>query len=182
LAGYQEASHCFEEALAQAPDDVYIQDEYARLLFNLAYLRQEDSAWKETIQAYRRLLINPHKENLGPQPLMESAAFLAHAYTQAQQYDQAELTLGLLSAFNPDYWLVHYLQACLHSQRYQSRLSTGGSASDSRDLDLGLAALQRALKDADSNIRAEARRDPDLDCLRSQRPQAFEKLLKENQK
>lgn len=179
LAGYQQALTYFEEALAEAPDDVYIQDEYARLLFNRAYLLQHPSAWEETIQAYRRLLTNPKKEELGPQPLMESAAFLAHAYTQAQRYDQAELTLGLLSAFKPDYWLVHYLQACLHSQRQQ--MSPSNSPPD--DLEQGLLALRRALEhDTSADIRTEAKRDPDLTFLRKQRPLAFEKLLKENQR
>ncbi len=182
LAGYQSALTHFEEALVQAPEDVYIQDEYARLLFNRAYLLQQPAAWEGTIQAYRRLLTNPQKESLGPQPLMESAAFLAHAYTQAQHYDQAELTLGLLSAFNPDYWLVHYLEACLHSQRQQAA-DHAQTASDASDLERALLALARAFRhDSDAHIRSEAQRDPDLEFLRSQRPLAFEKLLKENQK
>lgn len=167
----EKGRRCFEEALAEMPDDVYMLDEYARLLFNRAYLRKESEAWQLTIQAYRRLLVSPLKHELGSQPLMESAAFLAHAYTQNQDYDGAELTLGLLSAFSPDYWLVHYLQACLHSCRF----ATLGHPSE---LDLALAALARALAaDNSGQAEAEARQDPDLSPLRRQRPAAWEALF-----
>lgn len=171
LKAFESARSYFEQALAESPDDAYILDEYARLLFNQAYLQQTDAAWQTTIQAYRRLLTHPAKASLGPQPLMESAAFLAHAYTQNHDYDQAELTLGLLSSFNPDYWLVHYLQACLHSQRH-------GRLGKPEDLDAGLKALELALaNDPHGHVRHEAAKDPDLAVLRSKRKSAFEKLL-----
>lgn len=161
----------FEAALTEAPDDVYILDELARLRFNLAYLLQTPPAWQVTIQTYRQLLTSPLKHNLGSQPLMESAAFLAHAYTKNQDFDQAELTLGLLSAFNPSFWLVHYLEACLYSQRYEKL----GQASD---LELSLAALERALNtEAHEQARAEALHDPDLSALRQHRKTELIKLL-----
>lgn len=161
----------FETALEAEPEDVYMQDEYARLLFNRAYLLQDDAAWGQTIQAYRSLLTSPHKQNLGAQPLMESAAFLAHAYTKRQAFDEAELTLGLLSAFNPNYWLVAYLEACLHSQRHVVDQKK-------EHLDQALCALKSALElDEHGQAHHEASHDPDLAELRQKRPKEVARLL-----
>lgn len=161
----------FVKALQLAPEDVYVLDELARLRFNQAYLRQSSEAWQKTIQTYRQLLTSPLKHNLGSQPLMESAAFLAHAYTKNKEFDQAELTLGLLSAFNPGYWLVHYLEACLHSQRFEVQ-------NNPMDLDSALAALTRAFaSEGHEQARAEALNDPDLQALRTVRQAEFTKLL-----
>ncbi len=168
---FNAAESNFEQALQLAPDDVYVLDELARLRFNQAYLLQSAEAWQITIQTYRQLLTSPLKHNLGSQPLMESAAFLAHAYTKNKEFDQAELTLGLLSAFNHSYWLVHYLEACLHSQRFEVQQS-------SLDLDLALAALARAFaSEGQEQARAEALHDPDLQALRTERQAEFVSLL-----
>ncbi|MEZ0373914.1 MAG: hypothetical protein ACAI44_32785, partial [Candidatus Sericytochromatia bacterium] len=128
------------------------------------------------IATYRRLLTSPHKLSLGSQQLMESAAFLAHAYTQNGSLDEAELTLGLLSSFNPDYWLVHYLETCLCSRRYE--LTPQGEY-----LDRGLDALERAIdRDTHGQARSEAAHDPDLKTLRNLRKAEFAKLLKKENK
>jgi hypothetical protein len=180
LAQFELAAHCFQEALQESPEDVYMLDELARLRFNQAYLLQEPAAWQETIQAYRQLLTSPLKHELGPQPLRESAAFLAHAYTQSQEFDQAELTLGLLSAFHPGFWLVDYLEACLYTQRAKAPPS---HVAQNHDLDLALAALERALKsEGAEQARAEALHDPDLALLRQLRKRELMKLLTPTQK
>jgi len=172
LTYFETARKQFEAALKLAPEDVYILDEYARLLFNRAYLLQQPAAWELTIQMYRKVLTCPNKHELGPQALMESAAFLAHAYTQNEAFAEAELTLGLLTSFNPDYWLLHYLQACLHSRRYSL-------SRDAQELDQALLALALALKqDQQGQAQAEAEQDPDLEPLRQARKTAFAKLLK----
>lgn len=174
LASYAKAEALFETARQLAPDDAYILDEFARLRFNQAYLAPSDAAWQATIAIYRQLLTTPHKLVLGAQQLMESAAFMAHAYTQSGALDQAELTLGLLSSFNSSYWLVHYLEACLHCRRYEIDPSA-------ESLSAGLAALARALaNDVHGAAHHEAAQDPDLVILRQQRPAEFAQLLKES--
>lgn len=175
LERYAQAIQSMEDALAKdtQPDgDVYILDEYARLLFNHAYLTQQTEHWEQTIQAYRRVLIHPRKQTLGVSALRESAAFLAHAYTQKKDFATAELTLGLLSAFQQDYWLVNYLQACLYTAMFQQ------SQQDSW-LDRALLSLAQATEQAFAQVQDEALHDPDLEPLRQQRPQAFRALFKE---
>lgn len=172
LASFAQAEALFDLALGEAPDDAYMLDELARLRFNIAYLQPSPEAWQAAISSYRRVLTSPNKLNLASQQLMESAAFLAHAYTQNQDFDAAELTLGLLSSFNPDYWLVHYLEACLCSQRHSH-------SSQMADLDRALAALERAFdRDTYDQAHHEAVQDPDLKTLRSLRKAEFAKLLK----
>lgn len=178
LKSFNAARELFEQALVESSDDPYMLDELARLCFNLAYLQRTPEAWQDTIVHYRRLMTSPLKYSLASQQLMESAAFLAHAYTQNGEYDQAQLTLGLLSAFKPEFWLVHYLEACMYSQR-SGTYPTDRDADVKSDLDLALAALERALAhDSHDQARAEAEHDPDLKALRSQRKAEFAKLLK----
>lgn len=176
LRHYAQAIETMEASLAKGVEpgsDVYILDEYARLLFNQAYLTQDPVHWEQTIQAYRRVLIHPHKTGLGVNALRESAAFLAHAYTQKQDFATAELTLGLLSAFQADYWLVSYLQACLYTAMYQSSQHAAW-------LDRALEALAQGLAQSPERVREEALHDPDLQGLREARAKDFNRLLKEN--
>ncbi|MBF2054150.1 MAG: tetratricopeptide repeat protein [Candidatus Sericytochromatia bacterium] len=172
LKAFETARGYFEEALKASPDDVYMMDEYARLLFNRAYLLQQPVAWELTIQMYRKVLTCSNKHELGPQPLRESAAFLAHAYTQSGALDEAELTLGLMTSFYPDYWLLHYLNACLQVRCFER-------SGETRLLDQALQALDQALQhDTQGQARSEAEHDPDLAVLRQQRQSAFAKVLK----
>lgn len=175
LEQYTQASTLMEQALSKDKSpagDVYILDEYARLLFNRAYLTQLAADWEQTIDAYRRVIIHPQKSELGVNALRESAAFLAHAYTQKQDFASAELTLGLLSAFQADYWLVNYLHACLYTALYRT-------SQEKTWLDRALQALSQALHQAFDTVAAEAAHDPDLEPLRQARPQDFRALLKE---
>lgn len=175
LEQYTQASTLMEQALSKDKSpagDVYILDEYARLLFNRAYLTQLAADWEQTIDAYRRVIIHPQKNELGVNALRESAAFLAHAYTQKQDFASAELTLGLLSAFQADYWLVNYLHACLYTALYRT-------SQENTWLDRALQALSQALHQAFDTVAAEAAHDPDLAPLRQARPQDFRALLKE---
>lgn len=175
LHHYAQAISAMEASLAKGAEpgsDVYILDEYARLLFNQAYLTQEPLHWEQTIQAYRRVLIHPHKTALGVNALRESAAFLGHAYTQKQDFATAELTLGLLSAFQADYWLVSYLQACLYTAMFQSSQHPSW-------LDRALEALAQSLEQSPDRVREEALHDPDLQGLRDARAKDFNRLLEE---
>lgn len=172
LGHYEHAIESMENSLARADSDIYVLDEYARLLFNRAYLTQESAHWEQTIQAYRRVLIDPKKAALGVSALRESAAFLAHAYTQNQDFATAELTLGLLSAFQADYWLVNYLQACLYTAMFKS-------SQHDPWLDRALQALAESLKQSPDRVREEALHDSDLQLLRECRAKDFNRLLKE---
>lgn len=175
LRHYAQAIETMEVSLtklAEPDSDIYILDEYARLLFNRAYLTQESVHWEQTIQAYRHVLIHPQKTALGVNALRESAAFLAHAYTQKQDFATAELTLGLLSAFQADYWLVNYLQACLYTAMFQF-------LQQAPLLDRALQALSQGLEQSPDRVREEALSDPDLQILREIRAKDFNRLLKE---
>jgi hypothetical protein len=102
---------------------------------------------------------------------MESGAFLAHACTKSGRLEEAELILGLLESFNPDFWLLHYLLACFYClsavQRAEPDL-----------LQRALGALQRSLQCGDPALVArEALRDPDLKALREGRSREFARLF-----
>lgn len=179
LADFALAAEKFEMAMEMAPDDVFICDEYARLSFNQAFLLDEKTSqpyWERTIAHFKRVLISPEKQHLGQQTLMESGAFLAHAYTKSGRFAEAELTLGLLDSFNPGYWLVHYIEACFCSLVY---------AHDPQKswLDRGLKSLQAALAANGGNnpARAEALHDPDLEYLRKARKRDFARILNQGE-
>lgn len=179
LADFAQAAAKFEAAMEMAPEDVFICDEYARLSFNQAFLMDETSSqpyWERTIANFKRVLISSQKQRLGQQTLMESGAFLAHAYTKSGRFAEAELTLGLLDSFNPGYWLVHYIEACFCSLVY-------GHDPQKNWLDRGLMALQSALNANGGNnpARAEARHDPDLNHLRQARKRDFARILNQGE-
>lgn len=179
LADFSTAATEFETALQLAPQDVFIRDEYARLSFNQAYLLEGAEAmpyWERTIAQFKQVLISPHKQELSQHTLMESGAFLAHAYTKSQRFAEAELTLGLLESFNPNFWLIHYIQACFCSLRYAVQ-------PDKNLLTLGLEALQRAIDKASSHqVLTEAMHDPDLSALRTARPRDFKRIIQRGEK
>lgn len=179
LSDFSTAATQFEIALQLAPEDVFIRDEYARLSFNQAFLLESSEAvpyWERTIEQFRQVLISPHKQELSQQTLMESGAFLAHAYTKSNRFAEAELTLGLLESFNPSFWLVHYIQACFCSLRYAVQ-------PDKTLLIRGLEALQRSVQhDPGKQVLSEAIQDPDLQALRQARPRDFHRILKQGEK
>jgi transcriptional regulator with XRE-family HTH domain len=179
LTNFAQAAEKFEYALKLCPEDVFICDEYARLSFNQAFLLDEVESkryWERTIEGFKQVLISPDKQNLGQQTLLESGAFLAHAYAKSGRFDEAELTLGLLDSFNPGYWLTHYIEACFCSLHY-------GQDSQKKWLDRGLKALQTALKSNKGNnpTRSEARHDPDLNHLRNARKREFAQILNQGE-
>ncbi len=150
--------------------DAYVLDEYARLLFNRAYLTGETAHWEQTIAAYRQVLIHPEKSQLGVTALKESAAFLAHAYTKMSDFDAAELTLGLLSAFQQEDWLVNYLQACLYTAMAEHTPQNTDTL-----LERALTALRASHATHPERTRSEALHDPDLNYLR-QHKDLFEEI------
>ncbi|PIQ26574.1 hypothetical protein COW36_01590 [bacterium (Candidatus Blackallbacteria) CG17_big_fil_post_rev_8_21_14_2_50_48_46] len=175
LADFARAAEKFKLGLELAPDDVFMRDEQARLCFNQAFLMPPAEAepyWEQTIQNFKRVLTSPHKQELGQQTLMESGAFLAHAYTKSGRFEEAELTLGLLDSFNPGYWLVYYIQACFFSLYYAVK-------KDKNLLDRGLEALKKAFScdSGSAQARQEALHDPDLHPLRAARSREFARIL-----
>lgn len=147
------------EAAHLAPDDVYILDEYARVCFNLAQSLSGPAAiaaWRETIAAFRAVLALESKAQLGLPMLKEASLFLALAFAQAGEAEQASLSLQLISSFCPQDWLLNYISACCLCLR-ASGAETGWQAAAIRHLRI-------ALEDPDphNRTRAEAPHDQDL--------------------
>lgn len=170
----------FEAALRLAPDDIYILDEYARVQFNLAYLKEtvgECVDYSETIQSFKQVVYSGQKEKLSYHDMVESALFLVHAYVKAHQFEEAEHNINLIECCLPNYWLVHYLKACFFSLKYATTQVPAL-------LDEALKSLTRAAEIDDEHNRTltEAGMDPDLKILRNMRPLEFAKLLKLEEK
>lgn len=170
----------FEAALKLAPDDIYILDEYARVQFNLAYLKEsrgEAVDYSATIAAFKQVVYSSHKEKLSYHDMVESALFLVHAHVKARQFAEAEHNINLIECCLPNYWLVHYLKACFYSLKYSV-------TQDPLLLDEALKSLTRAaeIDDEHNRTRAEAVLDPDLKNLRNLRPLEFAQLLKLEEK
>lgn len=172
-----QAADALNEALQLDPEDIYVLDEQARVLFNLAYL--DESAGKSAdfaavVAAFERVITSDDKTRLNYSELIESSLFLVHAYVKHQDYAAAERHIHIIECCLPNYWLVHYIKACLYNRRYESE-------PDRRWLEKSLRSLERALSISDPGNRArqEAAHDPDLLILRQQEPDRFKKLLKQ---
>lgn len=171
----QQAASSLQEALQLAPDDIYIQDEYARVCFNQAYLQAaagQSADYAPVIAAFEEVVNSEQKYRLNYSDLLESTLFLIHAYAKAGDFAAAETRIHLVESCLPNYWMVHYIKACLCNLRY--------SADPQPEwIQRGLRALERALQipEASNRSRSEAPHDPDLEHLRQQAPSQFKKLL-----
>lgn len=175
-----QARDYFEAALQLAPDDIYILDEYARVQFNQAYLKDltgQKSDYASTIAAFQRVVHSPEKAKLSYHDLVESALFLVHAHAKNREFAEAEHNIHLIECCLPNYWLVHYLKACLFSLKY-------GHQPDETYLALALRSLNRAaeIDDEHNRTQTEAPVDPDLSHVRTHRAAEFAKLLKLEEK
>jgi len=170
------AAAALHKALKLAPDDIYILDEYARVSFNLAYLQASAghrASYAEAIQAFEAVVNSEEKARLNYTELLESTLFLVHAYAKDQNFVAAESRIHLVECCLPNYWMVHYVKACLYNLKY--------AADPNPDwIQRGLRSLERALKTPDKANRAreEAPHDPDLAHLRAQAPAYFKNVLK----
>lgn len=171
----------FAQALALDAEDVYTLDEYARTFFNLAYLDGETdpNLWKETIAAFEAVLYSDDKESLGYQNLLQSNAFLAHAYTKSGEIERASHHIHVVEACLPNFWLIHYIKACFYSRK----MSLVSDASQQQIFfhQKGLLALKKAcaISDNGNRARSEALLDPDLKVLRDYDAEAFAAVIKE---
>lgn len=171
-----QASDSLKEALQLDAEDIYVLDEYARVQFNLSYL--DESAQKKvnygsSIAAFEQVVHSEEKARLNYSELIESSLFLVHAYAKSQNFVAAEQHIHIIECCLPNYWLVHYIKACLYSLKF---------VTDRQEkwLELGFRALGRALaiQDKGNRSRDEALYDPDLVCLRQSAPERFNKMLK----
>lgn len=171
----------FAQALALDAEDVYTLDEYARTFFNLAYLEGENdpNLWKETISAFEAVLYSDNKEILGYQNLLQSNAFLAHAYTQSGDMERSAHHIHVIEACLPNFWLIHYIKACFYSKKMS--LVESESQQSIFFHQKGLQALKKAcaISDNGNRARSEAPLDPDLKVLRDYNPEAFAAVIKE---
>lgn len=164
-----------QEALQLAPDDIYILDEYARVCFNQADLQAaagQSADYAPVIAAFEQVINSEQKYRLNYSDLLESTLFLIHAYAKAGDFASAETRIHLVESCLPNYWMVHYIKACLYSLRYHTDPQPDW-------IQRGLRALERALliPETSNRSRSEAPHDPDLEYLRQQAPSQFKKLL-----
>lgn len=170
------ALQALEEALAAAPEDIYVLDEYARVHFNLAYLEASAghaASYADTIAAFERVVQSEDKHLLNYSDLIESSLFLVHAYAKQQAFVEAERHIHIVECCLPNFWLVHYIKACLYALKYVQQ-------AEPRVLERAFRSLERALLIADPQNRShtEALHDPDLASLRQEDPERFFTLLK----
>ncbi len=171
-----QASQALEQALAIDPEDIYALDEQARVLFNLAYLAESDGQtanYAAVVAAFERVITSDDKNRLNYSELIESSLFLVHAYAKNQDFLAAERHINIIECCLPNYWLVHYIKACLYNRKYS--LDT-----QSTWIDKALRSLERALSISDqaNRTRLEAPHDPDLQNIRAHASERFKKLLK----
>lgn len=160
------------------PDNIYNLDEYARVLFNLAYIQDDPGIaqplWQETITYLKKVLYAPNNYTLGKQALLDTSIFLAHAYSKSQQFELAKLLIHILQiTAPPDYWMISYLKACFYSLQYESE-------KDARLLDQSLELLTQALQLSHDSVLPQINFDPDLRALRQYKQTDFNLLLKKS--
>lgn len=172
----EQASDSLEEALKIAPEDVYVLDEYARVQFNLAYLEEcagKRPDYARAISAFEQVIHSDEKARLNYTELVESTLFLVHAYAKTHQFDAAEQHAHLIECCLPNFWLVHYIKACLYALKYRAENKTSC-------LDKGFRSLERAMRvpGKDNRTLSEATFDPDLAPLRHADAVRFDQILK----
>ncbi|MGV3523503.1 MAG: helix-turn-helix domain-containing protein [Candidatus Sericytochromatia bacterium] len=174
-----QAKEAFLMALEQAPHDIYILDELARVHFTWAYLLPESEAfdfWQEAALAFEKTVTSPQKAVLGSQALLQSTAFLALSYSKLARFDKAWFTLSIMEACIPNYWLIHYMKACYFGLRLKhSQNATPSNLLLSSALD----ALEQAISISDPHNQAaqEALYEPDLALVRQWLPERFARVL-----
>lgn len=172
----QQASQALNQALALDSEDIYALDEQARVLFNLAYLAESDGQtadYSAVVEAFERVITSDEKNRLNYSELIESSLFLVHAYAKNQDFRAAERHINIIECCLPNYWLVHYIKACLYNRKYSLD-------AQSTWIDKALRSLERALTISDqaNRTRLEAPHDPDLQNIREHASERFKKLLK----
>lgn len=169
------ASECLKEALLQDPDNILILDEYAKVSFNQAYLEEsagKEASYTQAIEAFGRVINSEHKHLLNYSNLMESTLSLVHAYAKSGSFGIAQQYIAIVECCLPNYWLVHYIKACVYSLLFFK------TAQES-DYRLGMKSLERAcfVSEAQNRTREEAPYDPDLASLKNHNKKAFKTLM-----
>lgn len=166
------ARKVFTQGLKLEPENTNLRDEAARLAFNLADLssaKEAQSYWQESIHAFEQVLNAPDKDQLDEQALLESACFLAHAFSKSGQFQQARTSLDLITACQPRYAFAYYVLAC-HCSLWAA------VESKTARLEHALLFLEKALK-IKPEMRTQAWLEPDLAYLKSHKPQEMKTLL-----
>ncbi len=169
------AFEVLQEALVQEPNDILILDEHAKVSFNQAYLEEsagKKASYTHSIEAFKRVIHSEHKHLLNYSNLMESMLSLVHAYAKSGQFDVAQIYIDIVECCLPNYWLVHYIKACVYGLLFLEKAQES-------DYRLGMKSLERALLSEDANNRArqEAPYDPDLAPLKNHNKKAFKTLM-----
>lgn len=169
LQRYDLALQAFEQGLKRQSDHLYLLDEVGRLHFNLADLLDPPESthhWEESIRAFRAVLGHGQKEQLKPEVLIESSAFLALAYAKTQDFNSAELLIEALTLAEQNHWLLPYIQACIACLHAQEEPQGPWLARAKQALERALArdpsVLRQAQADQGADLAPLARAYPDL--------------------
>lgn len=169
------AASTLEQALQQDENNILILDEYAKVSFNQAYLEESagnKSSYTRAIEAFERVIHSEHKNLLNYTNLMETMLSLIHAHAKIGNFTVAEQYIDIVECCLPNYWLVHYIKACVYGLKFST-------FSEEEHYRLGMKSLERACMAKDTQNRAaqEAPYDPDLVALKQHNKKAFDTLM-----
>lgn len=171
----EQASSVLQDALQQDEENILILDEYAKVSFNQAYLEESagnKSSYTRAIEAFERVVHSEHKHLLNYSNLMESMLSLVHAHAKIGNFQVASQYIDIVECCLPNYWLVHYIKACVYSLKF-------ATFSQETDYLWSMRSLERAslAKDAQNRTAQEAPYDPDLLPIRRHNTKAFDTLI-----
>lgn len=183
---FMKAQKSYQQALVLNSDDIFLQDEYARICFNIADLSSPEKRpenWNMAIYELSRVLSSPQVTLLGLSQVRETSIFLAHAHSKAQRFDEAHHLLSVIQACHPNEWLAHYARVCFYSLRaqfYEYSKQKSWKSSVKENLQFALSALERVLNVShpDNKTLEQALYDQDLAFLRDKCKTEFWALLK----
>lgn len=169
------ASKALQQALVEDPENILILDEHAKVSFNQAYLEEsagQAASYTQAIEAFEWVIHSEHKHLLNYSNLMESTLSLVHAHAKSGHFDVAKQYIDIVECCLPNYWLVHYIKACVYGLLFLKTAQEG-------DYRLGMKSLERAClaENAQNRTRQEAPYDPDLAPLKKHNKKAFKTLM-----
>lgn len=188
---FTSAQSVYQQALRLNPEDVFLQNEYARICFNIADLsppEQQTEQWSEVIQQFSKVLNSSAIGVLGISQVREASVFLAHAHSRSKRFEEAHHLLSIMQACHPNEWLPHYARVCFYSLRAQyfaqDKPQKNWRQDMQADLEAGLAVLERVthLVPRDEITGGLIIYDKDLAFLRKNHQQVVERLCMHRQK
>ncbi len=157
----QTAQGHFESAIALAESaSVYLQDEYARLIFNLAELdtyTDLTADWALVLDLYQKLWLHSERAFLKTEQQQEMLCFLALSYAKNGQFQHAQELLETLQLLAKNYPLSYYALACFWILKFEQTPDQSFLKAAEQQLD--------KLFDLAPHYREQAEQDPALVAL-----------------